>query len=224
MKPANSRPAPEAHLAAVAPSAAIAHARKRLSRAERSVEARQVIFAAAAEVVGQHGYADASITRITEAAGIAQGTFYLYFPSRQALFDDLLPHVGQDLLEFIRRRIHGAEGIYEMEERAFRAFFDYLKGNPGFFRILNEAEVASPLAHRKHFKLLGDHYVESLERSVKAGEIRKYGKDELETLAYMFMAARSYLYLLHVKNKGGSGGLPKKVVQTYMKLIRDGLK
>ena len=83
--------------------------------------------------------------------------------------------------------------------------------------------MASPAAHRTHFKLLSEHYVESLSRSVQAGEIRRYDRDELETLAYMFMAARSYLYLLHVKAKGGSGALPKKVVETYMKLIRNGL-
>lgn len=186
--------------------------------------ARQAIFEAAAKVVGEHGYADASITRITEAAGIAQGTFYLYFDSRQALFDELLPHVGQDMLHVIRDRVAGAKDVYDVEERGFRAFFGYLKDNPGFFRILNEAEVAAPLAHKKHFKLLSDHYVESLERGLKAGQIRQFDREELETVAYMFMAARSYLYLRYVKGRTGVRTLPEKVVKTYMKLVRDGLK
>jgi AcrR family transcriptional regulator len=51
--------------------------RKRLSRQELAAGARQAIFAAASKVVGQYGYAEASITRITEAAGIAQVTFYM---------------------------------------------------------------------------------------------------------------------------------------------------
>lgn len=198
--------------------------RKRLSRAERAEGARQTIFEAAEKVVGRHGYADASINRITEAAGIAQGTFYLYFESRQALFDELLPHVGQDMLHFIRDRVTGAKDVYDLEERGFRAFFAYLKDNPGFFRILNEAEIASPAAFRKHFKLLTQHYVDSLRRALNAGEIRRYGEDELETIAYMFMAARSYLYLRYVKGRARVRSLPEPVIQTYMKMVRDGLK
>lgn len=175
-------------------------------------------------MVGQHGYTDASIARIAEAAGMAQGTFYLYFPSRQALFDELLPHVGRDMLHYIRDRIHGAKDIYDMEERALRAFFAFMGENPGFFRILNEAEVASPAAHRKHFELLSRHYVDSLQRAVKAGEITAYGKQELETLAYMFMAARSYLYLRYLKNQAKRRVLPEAVIKTYMKLLRGGLR
>ena len=198
--------------------------RKRLSREELAPSVRPAIFKAAAKVVGKYGYGDASIARITEAAGIAQGTFYLYFNSRQELLDELLPHVGQDMLCFIRDRVAGAKDIFDVEERGFRAFFEYLKDNPGFFVILNEAEGAAPIAHQKHFKLLSDHYVESLKRGVKSGQIRRLGTDELETVAYMFMAARSYLYLRYVKGKSGVQSLPEKVVRTYMKIVRDGLK
>lgn len=198
--------------------------RKRQSRDERAGEARETIFRAAAQVVGKHGYADASINRITEAAGIAQGTFYLYFESRQVLFDELLPHVGEDMLHFIRDRVKGAKDVLDMEEKGFRAFFEYLKENPGFFRILNEAEVAAPVAYKTHFKLLTDHYVESLERALKSGEISRFDRSELETLAYVFMSARSYLYLRYVKGSTESTSLPEKVIQTYMKLVRGGLK
>ena len=127
------------------------------------------------------------------------------------------------MLVFIRGRIHGAADVFEMEERAMRAFFEYLAGNPGFFRILNEAEVASPVAHRRHFRLLSEHYVASLDRAALSGQIRSYARDELETLAYIFMAARSYLYLRYVKNAETPQVLPEAVIQTYMKLIRSGL-
>ena len=52
-------------------------------------------------VVGEQGYAGASIALITQRAGLAQGTFYLYFDSREDLFDQLLPEVGQELLDFL---------------------------------------------------------------------------------------------------------------------------
>jgi AcrR family transcriptional regulator len=198
--------------------------RKRLTREELAPDAREKIFRAAAKVVGEYGYANASINRITEAAGIAQGTFYLYFESRQALFDELLPHVGTDMLHFIRDHVAGSKNVHHMEERAFRAFFKYLEGNPGFFRVLNEAEIAAPVAHRKHFALLTEHYVESLERGIEAGEIRNFDREDLESIAYMLMAARSYLHLRYIKGNHGRRTLPEKVVKTYMKFVREGLR
>lgn len=194
----------------------------RATRQERAENLRRKILASAARVVGECGYTDASVGRITEEAGIAQGTFYLYFQSRQALFDVLLPEVGVDMLAYIGNKVRGAPDFLSLEERGFRAFFEYTRLNPGFFRVLNEAEVASPAAHATHMKHLTDLYVKSLKRSMDAGEIANFKENELETLAYVFQAARSYIYLCHIKGKGLKK-LPERVVQTYMKLVRSGL-
>jgi AcrR family transcriptional regulator len=197
---------------------------RRRSREERSAEVREKIFLAAAAVVGEFGYADASISRITERAGIAQGTFYLYFESRQALFDDLLPHVGQDMIAYIGRAVRGSANIWEVEERGLRAFFAFLREHPGFFRILNQAETAAPHGHEKHMALLTAHYVASLERSAGKGEIRKFDSRELEAVAHIFMGARSYLYLRYLKGAKPTARLPEWVVEAYMRLVREGLR
>ncbi len=195
---------------------------RRTTRQERAETLRLKILSAAAKVVGQYGYADASIGRITEEADIAQGTFYLYFESRQAIFDVLLPHVGADMLVFIGEKVRGARDYLDVEERGFRAFFEYLRLNPGFFRVLSEAEVAAPVAHAAHVKLMNDRHVKSLKRSLDNGEIKNFDASELESLAYVLQSARSYLYLCHIKGKG-LRKLPEKVVETYMKLVRSGV-
>ncbi len=201
-----------------------ARARKRLTREERAPDARLQILAAAAKVVGENGYTAASITRITEEAGIAQGTFYLYFPSRQSLLDELLPHVGKDMLHFVGVRVAGITDILEMEEKGLRAFFEYLQSNPGFFRILNEAEVAAPKGYEEHFRRTVTHYMHALENAVKSGQIRHFTLAETETLVYVLMAARSYLYMRCVKGWGDRAKLPDQVLRTYMQLIRNGLR
>ena len=197
--------------------------RKRLSREERADDARAEIFDAAAKVIDEHGYAGASISRITEMAGIAQGTFYLYFQSRQDLFDELLPYAGIKMLDFIRERVRGSADLYEMEERGFRAFFEYMNANKGFIRILNEAETNAPKAHRTHFKILTDRYVRALDRWRRQGMIQNFDREELVTICYIMMSARSYLYMRYVKMDGKRKRVPEKVVQTYMKLVRSGL-
>lgn len=197
--------------------------RKRLSREERADDARAEIFDAAAKVIDKHGYAGASISRITEAAGIAQGTVYLYFQSRQELFDELLPYAGEKMLEFIREHVRGSKDIYEMEERGFRAFFEYMNANRGFIRILNEAETNAPNAHRKHFKMLTQRYVRALERWQGEGMLKNFDHEELVTICYIMMSARIYLYMRYVNVDGKRKGALEKVIQTYMRLVKTGL-
>ncbi|HUN99350.1 MAG TPA: helix-turn-helix domain-containing protein, partial [Bradyrhizobium sp.] len=76
----------------------------KLNRVERNAWTKQKIFDAATRIVGRYGYAEASVARITEQAGVAQGTFYNHFDNRQELLDQLLPKIGQDMVRFIRER------------------------------------------------------------------------------------------------------------------------
>lgn len=197
--------------------------RSRKTREERSEEIRSALFHAAEEVVGAYGYRDASIARITERAGVAQGTFYLYFESRQDLFDQLLPHLGLELTQYLRERVRESSDIVDVEEQGFRGFFEFLQFNPSFFRILNEAEIESPKAHAVHFERLRSGYMRSLRRSWEKGELPGFEERELEVLAYVFMAARSYLYLRYSKTEDGPRPLPDWVVRAYMKLVQGGL-
>ncbi|MGO1342428.1 MAG: TetR/AcrR family transcriptional regulator, partial [Cellulosimicrobium funkei] len=50
-------------------------------RTARGNRTRAKILAAAEQVFAEVGYHDASIVKITESAGVGQGTFYLYFES-----------------------------------------------------------------------------------------------------------------------------------------------
>jgi len=193
------------------------------TRAEKSAENRLALLHAAAEVVGELGYGGASIARITQRAGLALGTFYLYFESQQDLFDQLLPNLGGELLNYLAKKVQGANNILGVEEAGFRGFFEFLRMNPAFFRILNEAEVAAPLAYETHFSLLRARYIESLERSWRKGELPDFRPEELEVLVYMLMAARSYLYLRYSKGEDGPKPMPEWVVGTFVKFVRGGL-
>jgi AcrR family transcriptional regulator len=189
-------------------------------RAEKSEKNRRALLEGAAAVVGEHGYAGASIALITQQAGLAQGTFYLYFGSREDLFNQLLPAVGQELLDFLGERVHGAHDIFEIEERAFRASFEFLATHPGFYRILNEAEAAAPEAYRKHFHNVARRYLQALKRGHKDGAVTGYGEREIEVLVYMLMGARSYINVRYGKEVVGKKQIPKWIVDAYMKVVR----
>ncbi|WP_086466430.1 TetR/AcrR family transcriptional regulator [Oceanibaculum nanhaiense] len=195
---------------------------RRRSRAERSEETRQALFQAAAEMVGEHGYAEASISRITARAKVAQGTFYNYFDSRQDLFDQLLPALGDKMLAYIRSRMGEATGP-EREERRIRAYFDFLRDYPEFYRILYEAETLAPKAHRQHIDAIAGGYARALSRSWERGEMPGYEKRELEVVAFMLLAARGYLSMRYGFSGDRPGAMPDWVIEAYMKFVRHGL-
>lgn len=199
-------------------------ARPRRSRNQRSAENRRALLQAAAEVVGEFGYRDASIARITQRAGMAQGTFYLYFSSRQELFDQLLPSFGAEMMAALAGGARGADDVLALEEAGFRNFFSFIDRNPAFLRVLNEAETAAPAAFRLHFDRLVASYTRSLERSAARGELPGYEPRELEVLAYVLMAARAYLYLRYGKGPDGPGPVPEWVIAAAMKFVSGGLR
>src|SRR3954462_442817 len=145
----------------------------KLNRVERNAWTKQRLFEAATKMVGKHGYAEASVARITEVAGVAQGTFYNHFENRQELLDQLLPKIGLDMVRFIRERTSTGHTARQEIER-FSAFFDFIRQVPEFLRILNEAEYFAPVGYQKHLDNIATAYVRILRRARKAGSIADY--------------------------------------------------
>src|SRR6202040_2246397 len=130
----------------------------KLNRIERNAWTKRRIFDAATKIVGKYGYADASVARITEKAGVAQGTFYNHFENRQELLDQLLPKIGIDMVQFIHARTGTAQTARQEIER-FSAFFDFIREVPEFLRILNEAEFFAAAGYQKHLDNISIAYV-----------------------------------------------------------------
>lgn len=150
---------------------------------------------------------------------MAQGTFYNHFASRQALFDELLPTLGREMVHFIQERAETAGPEAAREVARFRAFFDFLRQKPGFVRILDEAEFAAPEAFRRHMDNVAAPFQRILIRARGRGELRDYSDAELEVIVHMLMGARSYLG----QRFDSSGPLDDVVVSAYEKLLSNGL-
>jgi AcrR family transcriptional regulator len=205
---------------AAAHDAAQARPRKRLSREELAPIARESLFDAATRVVGEVGYAEASVARITEAAGMAQGTFYLYFSTRQSLFDELLPHARQEMLDLVRERTRGVADFFEMEERGMAAFLEYLQRNPGFLRVLNEAEAVAPRAYKAHYEDIAERYGRVLRRARDEGQVRWLENSEVQSATWLMMGARVSMYQMCLASGLRMQDATARAVKHYMGMVR----
>ena len=71
---------------------------QKVPRTERGRKTLRKLLDAAASEFGEHGFHEASISSITRRAGVALGSFYTYFDSKDAIFRALV----QDMSEAVK--------------------------------------------------------------------------------------------------------------------------
>ncbi|SMH51852.1 TetR/AcrR family transcriptional regulator [Mesorhizobium australicum] len=193
----------------------------RLSRAEKAEATRARLFEAAIEIVGELGYAGASVALITARANVAQGTFYNYFESRQDLLDQLLPSISERLHELIRQRVMEApDDPIEREKARLAGFFEFLEKEPHLFKILSEGSVQAPRGFRAHLETQSASYRRALEYERRRGNLLIDDPLEIDILMQMLISTREYLSGRFCYEDGDFVRPAPSVVDTYVKLLR----
>ncbi len=181
----------------------------------RGVETRTRLIAAAEGVFGELGYHDASIVKITEAAHVGQGTFYLYFASKRDVFDELVRDLNRRVRHAMKEASSRGETRVEAELLGFGAYFRFTAEHPALYRIIRQAEFVSPEMLRYHYEKLSEGYVEGLRESVARGEL---GPIDPEVSAWALMAAGELLGMRYIL--WGDGEVPEHVEQELARIIR----
>lgn len=125
-----------------------------MSRARSKAERRAELVAAAERVFTERGVANATVSDIVEAAGVAQGTFYLYFESK----DDVLVAVAEAVVGEI---IEVAESALDTEASAVDQLRAFIGALGGFEEDPAAVELAE-LLHRPENRLLHDRLEERM--------------------------------------------------------------
>ena len=158
---------------------------------ERGKATRRAILDAAESTIAELGYDRASVSEITRRAGVAQGTFYLYFPDKLSVFVELVELLNHKVRATSASAIEGATSRSEMERRGLAAFFKQAAEEPAIYRIIREAEFVDEPTYEAHYAALAKPYAEGLRRAMEAGEIR----DDLdpELVAYILMGIAEFM-------------------------------
>jgi len=171
----------------------------------RGQQTRRRLLEAAEEVFAGLGYHEASIVKITERAGVALGTFYLYFDSKQAIFEALVIDLNSRVRRSMSDAMTGAADRIEAERRGFEGFFRFTAAHPALYRVVREAEFVSPELLRLHYERIVDGYRTGLAAAQQQGEVA----DDLdpEIVAWALMGAGELIgmrYLLWEKDAAGN--------------------
>ena len=185
---------------------------RKLSR--RGVETRQNLLDAAEQIFGELGYYDASIVKITEAAGVAQGTFYLYFGSKKEIFDELVRDLNRRIRLAMTQAAGGAQTRLDAEVSGFRGYFAFTREHPGLYKIIRQAAFVSPEMFRYHYDRISESYVAALDDAKRKGEA---GAIDPEVTAWALMAIGEMLGMRWIV--WGDDGVPERVVDELARII-----
>ena len=140
---------------------------------------RTELLAAARKVFGNKGFEQATVDAIAEEAGVAKGTVYLYYPSKQAIYDALFREGMVELEEQLQARLESARGLRDVIAAFVDVKLRYFLEFPDYYRIY-VAEVGRQLSDHapkeNPCKVAIDSQARKLqkrfEQAVSAGEIR----------------------------------------------------
>ena len=190
----------------------------RTARGERTL---RKILDAAREEFGERGFSESSIVGITQRAGVALGTFYTYFDSKEALFQELVRDMSAQVRDQVAPVLRDSANVIEGEGRALETFLRFAREHRDVYRIIDEAEFVDPKAYREHYETTAERIAARLIAGRERGEISAgYSDAELEILAWALMGANVFLGLRFAV---WSSSDPKRVAGATNKLLRTGL-
>lgn len=195
-----------------------------MPRTARGARTRARLVEAAEHVFATQGYHDASIVKITEQAGVGLGTFYVYFPGKKEVFDEVVADLNHRVRQAMAEAASAAPTRLEAERAGFRAFFRFTADHPALYSIVRQAEFVSPEAMRLHYSSIVDGYISGLRSAQAKGEVREI---DPTVAAWALMGAGELIGMRWVLwEQPGSDrpdGVPDDVFEALMDFIETAL-
>lgn len=132
-------------------------------RAQQTKATQEALLRAAREVLRTSGYANATVAGIAKRARRAHGTFYLYFPNKEAVYAVLLDDMWEDL-KAQGRAIWKADEPMLSIWMTVRRFISSYEENLDLWELAEDMSAANP----RFRELRGEHH-RLLARKVRRG-------------------------------------------------------
>ena len=124
-------------------------------RERTKVANRQAILDAARQVFGELGYEAATVRDIIRRTGLASGTFYNYYRSKEEVFEALADDGARRFRPILREQFEAAEDFTSYLRGAVRAYFEFLANEHESWQVRRppgerqpHMQVETPEMHR----------------------------------------------------------------------------
>lgn len=108
------------------------------SKRKKQKDVRSGILKSALEEFSEKGFHAATIDSVAERAGIAKGTVYRYFNSKEGLFNALKEDTITEFVELARHDLSREEDILKIIESVIRIYLGFFEKNSAFFKVITQ--------------------------------------------------------------------------------------
>lgn len=189
-------------------------------KTKRGRETLNRILSAAAQVFYEKGYHSASINDITRMAGVASGTFYVYFDGKYTLYKFLLLQCSHMIRKHLHQATRNCKTRQESERVGMRAWLEFIQKNRYMYHIIWESLYIDKQLFVEYYDGFCRSYMRGIDAAKESGEIKS--EIDSEVLAYVLMGASNFLGLNWGLFKDHSGEM-EKVVDNFMKIVGTGI-
>lgn len=184
----------------------------------RGEQTRQNLLAAAEQEFGEKGFHQASISSITQRAGVAQGTFYIYYSSKEDILMALVQHMSRKMRHAQTEAVETAGNRLEQEKKGLQQFLRFARENKNLYRIVMECQFIDEKTYRQYYENLAEVYAGRLKKAQDAGQIRKA---DPHAQAWILMGIAYFLGLRYSIWEDAEP--PAEVLETALEFIQHGL-
>ncbi len=166
-----------------------------LDKTPRTARGRKTLRAlldAAASEFGERGFHEASISAITRRAGVALGSFYTYFDSKDAVFRALVTDLSAQVRDHVAPAVRAAGDGIAAERAGLAHFIGFVREHKEIYRIIDEAEFVDPDSFRSHYASTAERIDQRLRAAATRGEVRS---DVSDVHAWAIMGMNVFLGL-----------------------------
>lgn len=187
-------------------------------RTERGRRTMRAILDAAAIEFGDNGFHQASISDITRRAGVALGSFYTYFDSKDAVFRALVRDMSDRVRDHVAPAILSAPDQVSAEQAGLREFLTFVRQHKEIYRIIDESEFVDSESFRLHYATTADRITRRLQTAAERGEAVR---DVSEVHGWAIMGMNVFLGLRY--GVWSEDETPDDIARVVATMLRDGI-
>lgn len=177
------------------------------------------ILKAASTLFYNRGYQNTAIADIADKAGVAVGTFYLYFKDKYSIYALVLSEFQKKIRDTINTEIAKAPTRLEKERLGLKAWLTFVAEHNRVYEMIWESMYVDKKLFNNYYIKFAEAYANSLHRD----HLHLEQDVDLKTVAFMLMGISNFIGLKTVFERKFSEQEIDKMVDDAIKVLDNGL-
>ncbi len=183
---------------------------------------KRAIFESAIKVFSKSGYTGATMDEVVAKAGVAKGSLYYHFKSKEELFIFIIKEGINLIHEEVENATDGMENPYEIIQESVKVMLKYVYENKDLFKVI----ISQLWGNEERNDMLRDEIKTLIDNSTskfKAGIIAGFIEDEdPELLSYSLVGVLVSAALYEIINEEEYNH--EEIAKKFMKYFEHGIK